>query len=159
LNRPLDGHIEKEDTMDLEMEKTVAIAKSAPETKTKAQWYSELRKFSNRSRQHGESAEQAFAKFIVDPDGRDMFAAYNKAKGPSWSSPAQSESDISQRPNHNAGSGDDDRSPGYETLRQIATTIREKHPELSVAKSVELAIQTPAGAAAYLADKRARRIA
>jgi hypothetical protein len=135
-----------------EIEKISAIAKSAPETKSKSEWYAELRKFANRRRQPGQSIESAFAKFIVDPDGRDMYKAYTLAKGASVAI-AKTGSDTD---------GDNDASNGetthMQTLREIATAIQTKHPELRLTKSAAMAkaITTPEGARLYLLDKQAR---
>jgi hypothetical protein len=134
-------------SVDIEMEKTVAIAKSAPATKTKSEWYRELKKFSNRRRLAGESPEQAFAKFISDADGRDMYRAYKMAKGASVPAPEEPDEDDK---------GAAGPSEAMETIRTIAALLMREDPSLSKQQATAKALQTPAGAAAYLRDKQDR---
>ena len=63
----------------------LSIAKQAPLTLTKAEWYDQIRKRAERFRRAGESQQSAAVRFATsDPDGQLLMAAYQKAKGPSW---------------------------------------------------------------------------
>jgi hypothetical protein len=143
---------------DPELEKAVALCKSdEPVTLKKHEQYERLKLFANRQRLPAESPQQAFARFISKtPEGQVLYKEFTKATGvsvPIAKTGMQSGSDID---------GDNDASNGetshMQTLRSIATAIQTKHPELRLTKSaaMSLAIQTPAGAAAYLADRKSR---
>jgi hypothetical protein len=83
-----------------------------------------------------------------------------QAQGRVFSPQTGAPGDAKRQSGRSGSDGDDDSGEreGMKTLRSIADKIREKHPELGLSKgvAVALAIQTPAGAAAYLADKKAR---
>ncbi|HTA99370.1 MAG TPA: hypothetical protein VK804_02755 [Bradyrhizobium sp.] len=130
---------------DAELETTIALAKSAPGNKTKSEWYAELRKHANRRRQPGETIEKAFAKFIEDPDGRPLYAAYKSAKGPSYVAPTEG----STAPPPGSDSG-------LAKLKQIAAGLRASDGTLTAPQAMAKAILTPEGATAYLQDRRAR---
>jgi hypothetical protein len=81
-----------------------------------------------------------------------------QAQGRVFSPQTGAPGDAKRQSGRSGSDGDSGEREGMKTLRSIADKIREKHPELGLSKgvAVALAIQTPAGAAAYLADKKAR---
>jgi hypothetical protein len=147
---------------DLELEQAVAKMQKADKPMEKSEQYLALKKFANRQRQPQETEQQAFVKFITtDPYGKQLYRTYTQTKAtPDFNMlPSGHNPGAGGDPKRQTGADDEDvESEGMKTLRSIADKIREKHPELGLSKSaaVTLAIQTPAGAAAYLADRKAR---
>lgn len=64
---------------DPELEHTVTLAKSGEAKYSRHEWYQVIKRISNRHRTLGQSPEQAFAKFIQDADGRQLYQAMMKA--------------------------------------------------------------------------------
>jgi hypothetical protein len=130
------------------LESLVSLAKSAPTSKPRDFWWSEIRKTANRRRQPGQSIESAVAALIVDPDGAPLYKAMKVA-------PVRSGDDIAKSQELDA---DDGTTEGLRKLHAIAEKLRVERPELRLSKSsaIALAIRTPAGAAAYLEDRKSR---
>ncbi len=130
---------------DPELETTIALAKSATATtKPKSFWYGELRKHANRRRQPGETVEKAFAKFITDPDGIPLYAAYKAARGPSVAFGTEQDG------------GGAEVSEGLAGLRTIAAKLQASDPSLTGSAAMARAVKTPEGARLYMEDRRAR---
>jgi hypothetical protein len=138
---------------DAELETTIALAKSAPERKTKSEWYAELRKHANRRRLPGETIEKAFAKFITDPDGIPLYKAYKATRGPSLSGSDIDGPDAAPVPDPDAVDGGSD---GLKRLRAIANSLRAKDASLSHSAAMARAMKTPEGMKAALEDRRSR---
>lgn len=138
---------------DPELEGAVAKMRKSDEPMSKSDQYLQLKKFSNRQRAPTESVEKAFTRFITtDPDGKALYKAYTQSRGVS----------VPFAKTGNDADGDNDASNGetthMQTLREIASKIQQKHPELGLTKSsaMSLALTTEAGKQAYEADKLAR---
>src|SRR5258705_7279547 len=116
----------------------------------KAEQYQLMRKFSLRQRTGSETEQQAFVRFMErDPYAKQLYRQYTETRGVSVPTVAK------------AADSEPDESDHMRKLHEIADKIREKYPEQHLTKSaaITLAIQTPAGAQAYLADKQTRGIA
>jgi len=102
-----------------------------------------LKKFANRVRERGESEQVAFAKFIEDPAGRVMYAAYRRASGPSYTPPAPPTTAV--RKDDNAGS----RSAWL----QLITAYQAAHPGATHSDAVRALQNTREGVAAIQAER------
>jgi hypothetical protein len=130
---------------DPELEKAVAKSDELVTTMKKSDQYLQLKKFANRQRLPTESEQQAFTRFILKtPEGQALFKSFNQTRGVSVPGP--------QEPAV-AGSGE---SEGLKKLREIAAQLKAQDPMLSKQQALSKAIQTPAGAAAYLEDRKSR---
>jgi len=141
-----------------QLEAAVALAKAAPEAKTKAEWYDELRKHANRIRQPGQRIESAVTAFIKDVDGQAIFEAYNKAShGPSVAgrelTPSQARAFLKAGAESDPGRGD---AEGLAKLKQIAAELKARDPKLTDATAMVYALRTPDGMKAAAADRKAR---
>lgn len=74
--------------IDTELEAMTAIAKRLPSSKSKAEWLIEYNKFADRQRERSESEFQARDKFRGTPEGRAIWVAMRKARGPDYTPPA-----------------------------------------------------------------------
>jgi hypothetical protein len=154
---------------DPDLEKAVAICKSdEPLPMKKHEQYEQIRKFANRQRQTGESIEKAVSRFITqDPDGRVLYKAFTKARGPQATTATGHNAGNPCYPEAQSGeSGSDIDGPPSEgetehmrALRILAATLRQKDPALSKAAAMAKALMTAEGATLYLRDKQARRVA
>jgi hypothetical protein len=136
----------------------VQIAKQAPHTRTKQEWYAEIEKRAEAFRQRGESYEVAFTKFLNDPVGRVLFAAHQAAPGPISAGQIGSREPVRKNGDGAAGGdapsgdqgGDSEVDTGARALRAASPAKFPTH-----AQAVAAFLNTPAGQKSYQNDKRA----
>jgi hypothetical protein len=127
----------------------LSIAKQAPLTLTKAEWYDEIRKRAERFRRADESLQSSAVRFATsDPDGKLLMAAYQKAKGPSWQ-PKEINKQESQ-------SGRLSASDAQLGLQNLADEYCRTHPEISRAKAMAKVLTTPEGTTFYQLERSER---
>jgi hypothetical protein len=111
------------------------IAKSAPETMSKAQWYEEIFKRSEKQRPVGESQAIAFARFIQKcDDGQILYRAYRFAPGPDWQPPERVTIGEVQH-----------QTVAMSRLEKLAGEARANNPKLTAAQAFSKVLQTPEG--------------
>jgi hypothetical protein len=122
------------------------IAKSAPESMTKAQWYEEIFKRPEQQRPVGESQAIAFTRFIEKcDDGQILFCAYRSAPGPDW------------RPTQTiAKAVMPHRTEAMGKLEKLAEETRANYPKLTKEQAFSRALETSEGLKLYRADKNER---
>ena len=127
----------------------LSIAKQAPLTLTKAEWYNEIRKRAERFRRVGESLELSRVRYATsDPEGMVLMSAYQKAKGLSWQ-PKEISKQVSQNENLSA-------SDSQLGLQKRADEYRKSHPEISPAQAMAKVLNTPEGARLYQTERSER---
>ena len=127
----------------------LSIARQAPLTLTKAEWYDEIRKRAERFRRTGESQQSSAVRFATsDPDGKLLMAAYQKAKGASWL-PKEISKQESQNENLSASDSQLD-------LQKLADEYRKTHPEMSRAQAMAKVLNTPEGTKLYQMERSER---
>ena len=131
---------------DREIQETVTLAKSAPETHTRPGWYAIIKSFANRYRERGESEQVAFAKFIEhDPQGIELYKTYRAAPNVIVDEPVRKVEEQQQW------------TPAMVELRLLAARIRKENPaHLSSAQAMAKALATAEGNALYKSDRTAR---
>jgi hypothetical protein len=121
----------------------LSIAKQAPLTLTKAEWYDEIMKRAERFRRVGESQPSSRVRYATtDPDGIVLMAAYQKAT--SWQP---------REINQNEKLAVSDARLG---LQRLADEYCKTHPEISRAKAVARALNTPEGKRLYQTERSER---
>lgn len=122
------------------------IAKSAPETMSKSQWYDEIFKRSETQRPVGESQAIAFTRYIQKcGDGQILYRAYRAAPGPDWQPPARiTKAEV---PHQTVAMG---------RLEKLAEKVRTSNPKLTTAQAFSKVLQTPEGQKLYQQDKNER---
>jgi hypothetical protein len=119
------------------------IAKSAPESMTKAQWYEEIFKRSERQRPVGESQAIAFTRFIEKyDDGQILYRAYRSAPGPDWQPPQRIAKAVMPH-----------RTEAMSRLEKLAEETRANNPNLTKEQAFSKVLETPEGLKLYRADR------
>ena len=121
------------------------IAKSAPETMSKAQWYDEIFKRSETQRPVGESQAIAFTRYIQKCEDGQIYRAYRAAPGPDWQPPARiTKAEVPHQ------------TVAMVRLEKLAEKVRTNNPKLTTAQAFSKVLQTPEGLELYQQDKNER---
>src|ERR1700685_2878767 len=111
------------------------IAKQAPLTLTKAEWYDEIIKRAERFRRTGESQQSSRVRYSTsDPDGIVLMSAYRKASDQSWKPKA-----ISKQESQNETLSASETRLG---LQNLADEYWRTHPEISRAQAMIKVLNT-----------------
>jgi hypothetical protein len=124
----------------------IEIAKHAPTSKSKSDWYQEIFKRSELQRPVGESQEVAFARYVTkSEEGRVLFNAHYHAPGPDWQPPVKiTKAEVPHQTEAMTG------------LEKLAEEVRANNPKLTTAQAFSKALQTPEGQELYRQDKSQR---
>jgi hypothetical protein len=127
----------------------LTIAKEAPLTLSKADWYNEIRKRAERLRRTGESEQLSRVRYATsDPEGMVLMSAYLKAKGPSWQQKEISKPDSqSERPS---------ASDAQLGLQNLADEYCRTHPEISRSQAMAKVLNSPEGTKLYRTERTER---
>ena len=128
----------------------LSIAKQAPLTLTKAEWYDEIIKRAERFRHTGENQQSSRVRYATtDPDGIVLMSAYRKAVGQSWQSKAIRKQESQ---NEKVSASDAKRR-----LQNLADEYCKTHPEISRAQAMAKVLNTSEGTKLYQMERRAAR--
>lgn len=95
------------------------VAGDSGNHRSKAEWYRVAKLVAEEQRQAGETAEQAFSRFVTETDdGRAVFAAYKNADGP----------DFQPTPKPVVVAKAD---TAYSKLKKLAAELRDDQPDLT----------------------------
>jgi hypothetical protein len=124
----------------------IEVAKHAPMSMSKSEWYQEIFKRSEQQRPVGESRAIAFARFIEKcDDGRILYRAYRVASGPDWQPPARITKAEMPR-----------QTVAMSRLEKLTEETRVNNPKLTTVQAFSKVLQTPEGQERYRQDKEER---
>ena len=127
----------------------LAIAKQAPLTLSKADWYNEITKRAERLRRTGESEQLSRVRYATsDPEGMVLMSAYLKAKGPS-----RQPKEISKQESQDERLSASDAQRG---LQNLADEHCRTHPEISRAQAMAKVLNSPEGKKLYQTERSER---
>jgi hypothetical protein len=128
------------------LDSLIEIAKHAPTSMNKSDWYKEIFRRSEQQRPVGKSQAVAFSRFIEKcEDGQILYRAYRFAPGPDWQPPARiTKAEV---PHQTVAMG---------RLEKLAEKVRTTNPKLTTAQAFSKVLQSPEGLELYRWDKDER---
>jgi hypothetical protein len=131
----------------------VAIAKSAPRSRSRADWFAAIRKHAEGMRRPGQSIQQAVTVFISKGDGQVLHKAMSLASGPSYIVDKMSDAPTTQADEIGDGPEADDRDSDAPSFSDLVDQFAASHSTMSRSACIDRVLASNEGRKAMKIEK------